>query len=431
MMNNLIKIAVVVGFVLVTSAAEFSFQTDNLGADKLSNAVNAQAPEAWPTIALEQLNLSTLASPVFLTHAGDGSNRIFIVEQAGRIRLLKNGSLQATPFLNISGHVRSGGEEGLLSVAFPPDYARRQQFYVYYTQLDGNNVVARFRTTSNPDLADPASEEQILALPHPNQTNHNGGQLEFGPDGYLYIGTGDGGGAGDPYENGQNHAALLGKILRINVNGQYPATIPNGAYRIYLPMIGSNLGPRYRIPPDNPFFNQPGYRPEIWALGLRNPWRFSFDRATNDLYIADVGQNAREEVNFQPSNSVGGRNYGWNNLEGSLCYDPPSGCSAPANYSAPVAEYPHGANDSNGCSVTGGYVYRGAAYPDMQGVYFYADYCRGKIWGLKFENSAWQSQLLLDTTYQPSSFGEDESGEVYLVSLSGQIYHLVSTSPPP
>ena len=429
MQKNNLRIAFVIVLFLITSAAGFSKQTSGKGKTTSPKAVNVEAPAAWPTIALEQLNISNLASPVYLTHAGDGSGRIFIVERAGRIRLVKNGSLQSTPFLDISGHVRSGGEEGLLSVAFPPDYARRQQFYVYYTQLDGDNVVARFRTSPNPDLADTASEKQILELPHPNQTNHNGGQLVFGPDGNLYIGPGDGGGGGDPYGNGQNHNSLLGKILRINVEGQFPSTVPNQPYQVYLPLISSNSGLPYSIPTDNPFADQPGYRPEIWAMGLRNPWRFSFDRANGDLYIADVGQNTREEVNFQDASSPGGDNYGWNILEGSLCYSPSSGCTAPANYSAPVAEYPHGTNNSNGCSVTGGYVYRGDGYPDMQGIYFYADYCQGKIWGLKFENSAWQSQLLLDTNNLPSSFGEDESGEVYLVSLSGQIYHLVSTNP--
>ena len=427
--TRVLKIILVTGLLLVTTAADFTYRTGGEPLAGETEALEAQAPDAWPTIALEQLNIGTLASPVYLTHAGDGSGRLFIVERAGRIRLLKNGNLQTTPFLDISGHVRStGGEEGLLSVAFPPDYTRRKQFYVYYTQSDGDNVVARFHTSANPDQADALSEEQILELPHPNQTNHNGGQLEFGPDGYLYIGPGDGGGGGDPYENGQNHATLLGKILRINVEGQFPSTI-NQPYKVYLPLIGSETGLPYAIPSDNPFLNQPGYRAEIWALGLRNPWRFTFDRTTGDLYIGDVGQNSREEVDFQPASSSGGANYGWNNLEGTTCYDPPSGCTTPPNYSAPVTEYLHGPNNSNGCSITGGYVYRGSAYPDMQGVYFFADYCQGKIWGLKFESAAWQSQLLLDTNHSPSSFGEDQNGEVYLVSLSGQIYHLVSTSP--
>lgn len=427
-MKGTLRIAFVIMFFLITSAAGFSNQVKDKGNTNATEAMKAEAPAAWPTISLEQVNIGSLSSPVHLTHAGDGSGRIFIVERAGRIRLLKNGSLQATPFLDISDHVRSGGEEGLLSVAFPPDYAQRKRFYVYYTQTDGDNVVARFRTSTNPDLADTASEQQILELPHPIQSNHNGGQLAFGPDGYLYIGPGDGGGGGDPYGNAQNPASLLGKILRIDVEGQIPTTPPSQAYKVYLPLISSDTGLPYSVPPDNPFFAQPGYRPEIWAMGLRNPWRFSFDRTTGDLYIADVGQNEWEEVNFQPASSAGGENYGWNTLEGSHCYSPASGCTPPANYSPPVAEYPHGANDSNGCSITGGFVYRGATYTDMQNIYFYADFCQGKIWGLQFENSAWQSQLLLDTDYQPSSFGEDESGEVYLVRLSGQIYRLISTT---
>jgi glucose/arabinose dehydrogenase len=429
MTKYLLRTTFVIVLLLVTSAASFSNRSSREGIANTTEAVNAQAPAAWPVIALEQVNIGNLASPVHLTNAGDGSGRIFIVERIGRIRLVKNGNLQATPFLDISNHVLSGGEQGLLSVAFPPDYAQRKQFYVYYTQGNGDNVVARFRTSANPDLADSASEQQILELPHPFQTNHNGGQLAFGPDGYLYIGPGDGGGGGDPYMNGQNPASLLGKILRIDVEGRIPFTTPNVAFKVYLPLISTNTGLLYSIPPDNPFVHQPGYRPEIWALGLRNPWRFSFDRLTGNLYIADVGQNAWEEVDFQPASSNGGENYGWNILEGSHCYSPSSGCVPPASYSAPVTEYPHGANNSNGCSITGGFVYRGAAYSDLQNIYFFADYCQGKIWGLKFENSAWQSQLLLDTALTPSSFGEDESGEVYVVSLSGQIYHLVSVPP--
>jgi glucose/arabinose dehydrogenase len=429
MQRKLFMTVIVIALLLVTSAADLSTLPGSEGIPTSAAAMNAEAPTIWPIIAFEQVNIGNLASPVHLTNAGDGSGRIFIVERDGRIRLVKNGSLETTPFLDISGHVLSGGEQGLLSVAFPPDYAQRQRFYVYYTQMNGNNVVARIHVSGNPDLADASSEEQILELPHPFQTNHNGGQLAFGPDGYLYIAPGDGGGGGDPYGNAQNPASLLGKVLRIDVEGKIPTTTPDSPYKIFLPLVGSGTGLPYSIPPDNPFTNQPGYRPEIWALGLRNPWRFSFDSATGDLYIADVGQNEVEEVNFQPASSAGGENYGWNILEGSLCYNPPSGCTPPANYTAPVVEYSHGTNDSNGCSITGGFVYRGTAYPDLQGIYFYADYCQGRIWGLKLENFAGQSQLLLDTNYNPSSFGEDENGEVYLVSLSGQVYKLTGANP--
>jgi glucose/arabinose dehydrogenase len=418
---------------VIVSTADWRSQSSRQGRDAFVADVQAKAQVDWPAIAFQQVSLPNLASPVYLTHAGDGSGRIFIVERSGRIQLVKNGALQPTPFLDISGRVRSpssggGFEEGLLGLAFPPDYAQRQRFYVYYTQPDGDNVVARFHTSANPDLGDPSSEELILEIPHPERTNHNGGQLAFGPDGYLYLGPGDGGGGGDPDNNGQNPATLLGKILRIDVEAKIPTSTPGEPNRIFFPLISRNNGLPYRVPPDNPFIGQSGYLPEIWALGLRNPWRFSFDRSTGNLYIADVGQDDVEEINFQAAGSNGGQNYGWNILEGSQCYPPGSSCTPPANYVAPVAEYLHGANDSNGCSVTGGYVYRGAAYPNLQGIYFYADYCQGKVYGLKFENSAWQSQMLLDTTYRPSSFGEDENGEIYLVDILGQVYRLTGVT---
>lgn len=422
-----------ISLLLVTSAADF---TSLPGSEQASIPA---APVEFPSLALEQVNLPLLASPVYLTHAGDGSGRIFIVERAGRIQLVKNGSLQATPFLDISNRVLSpanggGGEDGLANVAFPPDYAQRQHFYVYYTNLNGDLVLARFHTSADPDLADPTSGEEILYIPHPNQNTHNGGQLAFGADGYLYLAPGDGGGGGDPNNNAQNPALLLGKVLRIDVEAKIPVSTPSEPNRVFFPLIGRSDGLAYAIPPDNPFVNQTGYRPEIWALGLRNPWRFSFDRTTHDLYIADVGQDAVEEVDFQPAGSSGGANYGWKILEGSLCYSPATGCVPPPGYIAPVLEYLHEANDANGCSITGGYVYRGAAYPDLQGIYFYADFCRAKIWGLKFENSAWVSEKLIEEPsyqYTFSSFGEDESGEVYLVRLSGQIYRLISASPAP
>jgi glucose/arabinose dehydrogenase len=416
---------------LVTTAADFTHLPASEGQSQPA------APVVWPALTLEQVNLLGLVSPVYLTHAGDGSGRMFIVERAGRIRLVKNGNLQTTPFLDISGLVLSpanggGGEDGMMNVAFPPDYAQRQRFYVYYTNLNGDLILARFRTSPDPDLADPTSKEEILNIPHPTFSNHNGGQLAFGPDGYLYLAPGDGGGSGDPNNNAQNPATLLGKVLRIDVEAKIPFTPPSEPYQIYLPVVARNPGLAYRIPPDNPFVNQTGYRPEIWALGLRNPWRFSFDHQTQDLYIADVGQDTVEEIDFQAAGSSGGANYGWNILEGSLCYSPATGCVPPPGYVAPVYEYLHGANDSNGCSITGGYVYRGTASPDLQGIYFYADFCRAKIWGLKFENSTWQSSLLLQEPayeYTFSSFGEDESGEVYLVRLSGQVYRLTGAFP--
>jgi glucose/arabinose dehydrogenase len=383
----------------------------------------AESTAAWPKIQL-QLLANGFTRPVYITHAGDGSGRLFVVQQDGLIRILHtDGSLAPTPFLDISSRVRSpadggGNEQGLLGLAFPPGYAQKGHIYVYYTNQDGNNLVARFRLTSNPDLADPASEEQILLLEHPDQQNHNGGQLAFGPDGYLYIGTGDGGGGGDPSGNAQNPASLLGKILRIDVE----FSTPTANYSTYLPCLqkgeGQGQNATYRIPPDNPFVGQAGYREEIWALGMRNPWRFSFDRQTHALYIGDVGQNAYEEVDYQPASSAGGENYGWNVMEASHCYNAAT-CDTTGKV-LPVTEYDH----SQGCSITGGYVYRGSAYPTLQGIYIYADFCSGKVWGLQ-NDAGWQSLKLLESGLNVSSFGEGESGELYLADLaSGAVYHV-------
>ncbi len=381
------------------------------------------ATAAWPTISLEEV-ASELAAPVQLTHAGDGSQRAFIVEQAGRIRILKNGAVAAGAFLDISDRVLSGGEQGLLGLAFPPDFAARKHFYVYYTNQQGDNQVSRFTLGSSADVADATSEKLILYFAHPVNTNHNGGQIAFGPDGYLYIGTGDGGGAGDTPGNAQNPASLLGKILRIDVGDRPLIPASQIVTRLYFPLAaGGQAGAPYRIPSGNPFAGRPGYRPEIWATGLRNPWRFSFDRSTGDLYIADVGQGAVEEVNFQAGSSQGGENYGWNILEGNQCYNPASGCVPPAGYVAPVAAYTHA---EGGCSVTGGFVYRGAAYPALQGIYLYADFCSGKIWQLQRQDQAWQTNLTQTTVAHPSSFGEDQAGELYLLSLDGKVYRVTT-----
>lgn len=388
----------------------------------------AGSSAAWPTIVLQQVAFG-FVRPVFIGNAGDGSGRLFVVEQAGSIRILHtDGSIEPTPFLDITDRVRSpatggGNEQGLLSIAFPPGYTQKGYFYVYYTRHDGNNQVSRFHLTGNPERADPASEEQILLLQHPGYANHNGGQLVFGPDGYLYIGTGDGGGGGDPNGNAQNPASLLGKILRIDV--EY--TIPTPPYSEYLPCMQNGQGQgqtdaAYRIPPDNPFVNQAGYRGEIWAMGMRNPWRFSFDSQTHDLWIGDVGQDAYEEVDFQPAAISGGENYGWNVMEGLHCYHAAT-CDS-TGMTPPIAEYSH----SLGCSISGGYIYRGTAYPDLQGIYLYADYCSGRLWGIQNDGS-WQSQKLLDTGLSVSSFGQSESGELYLANLSsGVIYHVTTSS---
>ncbi|HSL92754.1 MAG TPA: PQQ-dependent sugar dehydrogenase [Candidatus Limnocylindrales bacterium] len=360
-----------------------------------------QAPIAPPRIALVE-RFTGLSVPVGVTHDGDGSGNLYIVEQSGRIKLVKNGTLQAAPFLDISTRVLSGGEQGLLGLAFPPGYAVKQYFYVNYTRVpDGNTVIARYRLAAGSESADPGSEEILLLVSQPF-ANHNGGQLAFGPDGFLYIGMGDGGSGGDPQNNAQNPASLLGKILRIDVES---GVVP------------------YAIPPANPFVQSPGFRGEIWALGLRNPWRFSFDRQTGDLYIGDVGQGAFEEVDFQPAGSAGGENYGWNIMEGTHCFGNPA-CSS-AGLILPVAEYDHG----QGCSITGGFVYRGTTYPRMQGVYLYADFCSGRFWGLKRDGSVWQNTLLLTEPHSIASFGEDEAGNLYAADLvAGIVYEIVTSN---
>ena len=391
------------------------------------------APQAWPKIALVEY-AKGLDQPVHLTHAGDGSGRLFVVEQAGRIQIVKNGAVQST-FLDISGKVLSPasggeGEEGLLSLAFPPGFASGvNHFYVYYTNKKGNNQVSRFTLSANPNQADPASEKLIIAFAHPTYSNHNGGQLAFGPDGYLYIGTGDGGGSGDPQGNAQNPGSLLGKLLRIDVE-QGQAEAINAAFTAFLPTVFADsqgqppVEKPYTIPPGNPFVGQPGYKQEIWALGLRNPWRFSFDRQTGDLLIGDVGQGNWEEIDFQPASSDGGQNYGWNILEGFACYLKQD-CDK-TGMTPPVHVY--ATHEAGICSVTGGYVYRGSQYPDLQGIYLYADYCSGRIWGLKREGSQWVSQELKDTTNFISSFGQGPDGSLYVLDrASGNIYKVTVT----
>lgn len=398
----------------------------------VSSRTLARADVTWPTsISLEQVETG-FSRPVHITHAGDGSGRMFVVEQDGRIYILQNGNKIGTPFLDIVDKVRApaGGEQGLLSVAFPPGFgSTKNHFYVYYTNNNGENQVSRFRLSSNPNIADPNSETLILTIPHPTFENHNGGQMAFGPDGYLYIGTGDGGGAGDPSGNAQNPGLLLGKLLRIDVEPHAPILVdlPN---KIFMPLIGTNGGSglAFSIPPSNPFIGQPGYRPEIWALGLRNPWRFSFDRQTGDLYIGDVGQDSREEIDFRPANDDGGENYGWDIMEGFACYPPGSNCN-PTGLTLPIHDYTH----SDGCSITGGFVYRGGGFQDMQGIYLYGDYCSGKIWGLQRNGATWENHLLNNGDHTLiSSFGEDQSGELYLTTLSepgnqpGAVYRVVT-----
>jgi len=316
----------------------------------------------------------------------DGSGRLFVLQKVGRIRIIQDGQLLETPFLDISSKVgSSGNEQGLLGLAFHPQYAQNGRFFVNYTDNNGDTVLARFQVSSDPNVADPNSEVKLLGVDQPFP-NHNGGVLTFGPDGYLYAGLGDGGSQGDPNGNGQNTNVLLGKILRLDVDSADP----------------------YAVPTDNPFGN------EIWAYGLRNPWRISFDRATGDLYIGDVGQNMWEEIDFLPKGSPGGANFGWSFREGAHDYKG----GGPEGLIEPIAEYSH---PEGGCSVIGGYVYRGSM-SEWNGIYLYGDYCTGMIWGLIHSDSGWQKQLLFDLDVNITSFGQDQSGELYLVSDNGGIF---------
>lgn len=345
-----------------------------------------------------------LERPVYVAAAPDGTARLFVVEQPGRIRLIHNGQVLATPFLDITPLVESGGsEQGLLSIAFPPDFADSRLFYVYYTARRGegvgDNTIARYRVSADdPNRADPESGETLIAVPD-SRRNHNGGLLLFGPDGYLYAGLGDGGGGGDPDGNGQNPATLLGSLLRIDPR-------PAGGYA---------------IPDGNPFADSGEGAPEVWAWGLRNPWRFSFDRETGDLFIADVGQNAIEEIDFLPAGTPGGTNFGWNVMEGTTCYLEAS-CDT-TGLTLPVAEYTH----EFGCSVTGGYVYRGVLEPELDGVYLFGDFCSGLVWGMGRDASgAWVVSEPVETGLGISSFGEDAEGELYLVAISGEIFRIAA-----
>jgi glucose/arabinose dehydrogenase len=339
-----------------------------------------------------------LDRPVVVAHAGDGSGRLFIAQQGGQIRIFDGTRLLTVPFLDLSAFVSRGSEQGLLGLAFHPAYETNGLFYVNLTDAAGDTQILRFAVSGDPNVADPRSAVPLLSVDQPF-ANHNGGQLVFGPDGKLWIGLGDGGSAGDPGDRAQSGTTLLGKILRIDVDQGLP----------------------YAIPQENPFLADSSVRDEIWALGLRNPWRFSFDRLTGDLFIADVGQNAWEEVSFEPAGSGGGRNYGWRRMEGNHCFDPGSGCND-GSLVLPILEYSH----SFGCSVTGGYRYRGAEMPEHSGTYFYGDFCSGRIWGgtENLETGSWTSTELLDSELLISTFGEDEVGELYVADLSGTLYRI-------
>lgn len=346
------------------------------------NVTTFPNPDAyiWETV------VSGLERPVDIQYAGD--ERLFIIEKVGRIRILQGGQLVDFPYLNISDRVGSrSNEQGLLGLAFHPHYAENGLFFVNYTDKGGDTVIARYRVTADPNIANPASEVVLLRANQPFG-NHNGGPLAFGPDGYLYAGLGDGGSAGDPFGNGQKLDTFLGKILRLDVDSAEP----------------------YAIPADNPFGS------EMWAYGLRNPWRISFDSLTGDLYIGDVGQGEWEEIDFVPTGTSGGMNFGWNLLEGTHPY----GGSQQNGLVPPIAEYSH----QQGCSVTGGYVYRGAM-PEWNGIYLYGDYCTGTVWGLIRSGEGWQEQALFGAMGSITSFGQDEFGEVYIATDGGQILRLI------
>jgi glucose/arabinose dehydrogenase len=366
------------------------------------------AADAEESITLEPV-VTGLTGPVGITSAGDGSGRLFITLQAGQILVYDGVQLLPTPFLDISSLVSCCGEQGLLGLAFHPNYARNRFFYVNYTNAAGDTVIARYRASAASNVAKPQSARILLTIPQPF-SNHNGGQLQFGPDGYLYIGTGDGGSGGDPQNNGQNLGTLLGKILRIDVNGV-------------------NRRGSYAIPADNPFVNTPKARGEIWDFGLRNPWRFSFDRLTGAMFIGDVGQGNWEEIDFQSRRGKGGKNYGWRLMEGKHCFNPATGCN-PGSLAQPILEYDH----SLGCAVTGGYRYRGTRLPQLFGSYLFGDLCSGLIWkATRTSGHQWVSTILFDSPYTISTFGEDESGELYVAhyaqNAAGAVYRFVGVQP--
>lgn len=343
-----------------------------------------------------------LSVPLYLTSPPGDASRLFIAEKTGAIRIVKDGVLLPEPFLNLSDRVSAGDEQGLLGLAFDPAFATSGMFVVHYTDLAGSTTLSRFLiSSSDPDRAEPASEALILTAAQPF-ANHNGGQIVFGPDGLLYLGLGDGGSSGDPENRGQVLSDLLGSILRIDVR----------------------TGDPYTVPADNPFVGQPEVRPEVWSYGLRNPWRFSFDRNTGDLYIGDVGQSQREEINVTEAADDAGRgvNFGWSIMEGSICFRE-QGCDQ-TGLVLPTLEYGHG----EGCSVTGGYVYRGTAIAELQGHYFYGDFCSGEVRSFRYDAGA-----VSDATSWPTlspggailSFGEDTAGELYVLEAAGRVFRIV------
>ncbi|WP_082591481.1 sorbosone dehydrogenase family protein [Duganella sp. Root198D2] len=373
------------------------------GGDSPPPVTQPEPPKPAFALAVKEV-ASGLSTPLLLT-APAGDTRRFIVERPGRIRILaSDGSLRATPFLDLTGLLSTDGEGGLLSMAFHPGYAQNGRFFIYYTDKFSNIAIDEVKVSANADIADAGTLKRIITIPHPTYTNHYGGMLAFGADGYLYAGTGDGGGAGDPGGNAQNLDSLLGKLLRLKVDDV--------------------VAPLYNVPSDNPFVGQAGKRGEIWAYGLRNPWRFAFDSATASLYVADVGQELREEVNVVPA-GLKPANYGWNIMEGGSCYNAAT-CSQ-QGLTLPVFDYQHGANNANGCSITGGFVYRGTALPELAGRYLYSDYCKGFLKSFLYTNGAVSDSKdwAVGDIGQVPGFGQDAAGELYITSANGKVYQII------
>jgi glucose/arabinose dehydrogenase len=386
------------GFLLLFSAMLILFVSECGGNGNGSFATTPPPPSGTPSIAVSPF-VSGLTNPVDFQTPDDGSGRIFIVQQTGTIRIISGGSLLASPFLDISSKVNfDGAEQGLLGLAFHPNYSSNRLFYVDYDRLSGaqmQTVIAEYKLTADPNVADVATERILLTVDQPSP-NHKGGQVAFGPDGFLYIAFGDGGPEDDPLGNGQNRQTLLGKIARIDVDH-------------------ADTGLQYAIPPDNPFIGTTD-RGEIWAYGFRNPWRFSFDKSTGRLFVADVGQDKYEEVDLVQK----GLNYGWNIMEGAHCFNPATGCDM-TGLTLPIAEYAH----SEGVTVIGGYVYHGTSISGLAGAYVFGDFSNGKIWELTESSGTWTRTLLLSSGHNFSCFGQDAAGELYIVDYAGSVLKIV------
>lgn len=376
-----------------------------------ATAVPLIGPPAQPVTAvtLQPIITGGLRKPVYLTHAGDNhtDGRLFVAEQDGRVRIIENGELLPEPFLDVTDLLATdGSERGLLGLAFHPQYAQNGYFYIVYTNLDGDTEISRYTVSAaDPNQADPESGQRLFLIDQP-YGNHNGGQLAFGPDGKFYIGLGDGGAVGDPYDNAQDPGTLLGSILRIDIDSAIP----------------------YAIPQDNPFVEERQARGEVWMIGLRNPWAFSFDALTGDLYITDVAQDGLEEINFHPAHSPAGVNFGWPYREGSDCYDAES-CDIPG-LRMPIFEYAHG---EDGCAIIGGHVYRGIQFPALAGNYFFSDFCSGRIWTLRYDEAVgqWLRTAVAETHTPVSTIGADANGELYVVDYAhGAVWQIQAATSP-